>query len=172
MKLVTKYQISAINSCLEKYLGTDRRTDRGKTVNHPPLVERGYKKKQGKNLKDLMVNSEKERLENFQSKILKPHPFYTSQDIFIHTKFIGGHRPPFSELSYRLVKTCFNRIFPISSLPFFFLPCFVIFALKYTRYLLIFLKNKLFLKSPLWKCLDPSLKLSLSPLVSDQQISK
>ena len=77
MKLVTKYQISAINSCLEKYLGTDRRTDRGKTVYHPPLVERGYKKKQGKNLKDLMVNSEKERLENFQSKILKPHPFYT-----------------------------------------------------------------------------------------------
>ena len=49
MKLVTKYQISAINSCWEKcdekYLG---RTDRGKTV-YPPLVERvcipkrGYK---------------------------------------------------------------------------------------------------------------------------------
>jgi hypothetical protein len=42
MKLVTKYQISAINSCWEKcdekYLG---RTDRGKTV-YPPLVERGY----------------------------------------------------------------------------------------------------------------------------------
>jgi hypothetical protein len=37
MKLVTKYQISAINSywekCDEKYLG---RTDRGKTVNPPP----------------------------------------------------------------------------------------------------------------------------------------
>ena len=27
MKLVTKYQISAINSCREKYLGTDGRTD-------------------------------------------------------------------------------------------------------------------------------------------------
>jgi len=43
MKLVTKYQISAINSCWEKcdekYLGTDgrtdRRKDRGKTVYHP-----------------------------------------------------------------------------------------------------------------------------------------
>ena len=38
MKLVTKYQISAINSCWEKcdekYLG---RTDRGKTVYPPPL---------------------------------------------------------------------------------------------------------------------------------------
>ena len=44
MKLVTKYQISAINSCWEKcdekYLG---RTDRGKTV-YPPPVERGYHK--------------------------------------------------------------------------------------------------------------------------------
>ena len=28
-------------------------------------------------------------------------------------------------------KTCFNRIFQIPSLSFFFLPCFVIFALKY-----------------------------------------
>jgi hypothetical protein len=47
MKLVTKYQISAINSCWEKcdekYLG---RTDRGKTV-YPPLVERGYKPERG-----------------------------------------------------------------------------------------------------------------------------
>jgi len=45
MKLVTKYQISAINSCWdkcdEKYLGTDERTDRGKTV-YPPPVKRGY----------------------------------------------------------------------------------------------------------------------------------
>ena len=42
MKLVTKYQISAINSCWEKYLGwTERQTDRGKTV-YPPPVERGY----------------------------------------------------------------------------------------------------------------------------------
>jgi hypothetical protein len=42
MKLVTKYQISAINSCWEKcdkkHLGrTDRRTDRGKTVYPHPL---------------------------------------------------------------------------------------------------------------------------------------
>jgi ribosome biogenesis protein Tsr3 len=41
MKLVTKYQISAIDSCWEKcdekYLGrTDRQTDRGKTVYPPP----------------------------------------------------------------------------------------------------------------------------------------
>jgi hypothetical protein len=39
IKLVTKYQISAINSCWEKcdekYLGTDGRTDRGKTI-YPP----------------------------------------------------------------------------------------------------------------------------------------
>ena len=45
MKLVTKYQISAINSCwekcAEKYLG---RTEGGKTVYPPPPVERGYKK--------------------------------------------------------------------------------------------------------------------------------
>ena len=36
MKLVTKYQISAINSCREKYLGTDR----GKTV-YPRLGNGG-----------------------------------------------------------------------------------------------------------------------------------
>jgi hypothetical protein len=44
MKLVTKYKISAINSCCEKcdekYLG---RTDRGKTVYPTPPVEWGYK---------------------------------------------------------------------------------------------------------------------------------
>jgi hypothetical protein len=50
MMLVTKYQISAINShwekCDEKYLGrTDGRTDRGKTVYpHPPSGSRGIKK--------------------------------------------------------------------------------------------------------------------------------
>ena len=41
MKLVTTYQISAINSCWEKcdekYLWTDGRTNRGKTVYLPPL---------------------------------------------------------------------------------------------------------------------------------------
>jgi len=41
MKLVTKYQISAINSCWEKcdekYLGrTEGRTDKGKAVYPPP----------------------------------------------------------------------------------------------------------------------------------------
>ena len=44
MKLVTKYQISAINSCWEKcnekYLRTDGRTDGGKTVYPPPADER------------------------------------------------------------------------------------------------------------------------------------
>jgi hypothetical protein len=53
MKLVTQYQISAINSCWEKcdekYLAmdgrTDRQKDRGKTVYPPsPLVEWGYNK--------------------------------------------------------------------------------------------------------------------------------
>ena len=39
-----------------------------------------------------------------------------------------GPRLPLFEPSYRLVKTCFNRIFPISSLSFFFLPCFLIFS--------------------------------------------
>jgi hypothetical protein len=49
MMLVTKYQISAINSywekCAEKYFGrTARQTDRGKTVYPPsPFGERGYK---------------------------------------------------------------------------------------------------------------------------------
>jgi hypothetical protein len=45
MKLVTKYQISAIHNCWEKcdekYLGTDRQTDRGKTVYHPPTPGSG-----------------------------------------------------------------------------------------------------------------------------------
>ena len=42
----------------------------------------------------------------------------------------GGQAPLFV-LDYRLVKTYFNRIFPDSSLLFFFLPCLVIFALNY-----------------------------------------
>jgi hypothetical protein len=42
----------------------------------------------------------------------------------------GGQAPLFV-LGYRLVKMYFNRIFPVSSLSFFFLPCFVIFALNY-----------------------------------------
>ena len=41
MKLLTKYQISAINSCWEKcdekYLATNGRTGRGKTVHPPPF---------------------------------------------------------------------------------------------------------------------------------------
>jgi hypothetical protein len=44
MKLVIKYQISAINSCWEK-ISWDGRKDRGKTVYYPPPVEWGYKKK-------------------------------------------------------------------------------------------------------------------------------
>ena len=42
-----------------------------------------------------------------------------------------GDTPPFFVLGYRLVKMYFNRIFPVSSLSFFFLPCLVIFALNY-----------------------------------------
>jgi hypothetical protein len=55
MKLVTKYQISAINSCwekcAEKYLvRMDGRTDRGKTVYPPsPFGERGYNKNNNNN---------------------------------------------------------------------------------------------------------------------------
>jgi hypothetical protein len=41
MKLVTNYQISAINSCWEKCDEKYLRMDRGKTV-YPPPVERGY----------------------------------------------------------------------------------------------------------------------------------
>ena len=42
MKLVTKYQISAIDSCWEKYLGrTEGQTDRGKTVYPPPPLGSG-----------------------------------------------------------------------------------------------------------------------------------
>ena len=42
-----------------------------------------------------------------------------------------GQTPLFIWLSFWLVKTCFNSIFLISSLSFFFLLCFVIFALNY-----------------------------------------
>ena len=62
---------------------------------------------------------------------------------------IGEHRggpwdlpPPPFELSYRLVKTCLNRIFPISSLSLsFFLSCFVILALNYALVSLFFSKQ-------------------------------
>ena len=49
-------------------------------------------------------------------------------------RYIGdpeGGRPPLFVLDCRLVETYFNRIFPVSSLPFFFLPCLVIFASNY-----------------------------------------
>ena len=55
MKLVTKYKISAIKKyscwekCDEKYIGTDRQTDRGKTV-CPRPVGRGYKNKNMQNI--------------------------------------------------------------------------------------------------------------------------
>jgi hypothetical protein len=41
MKLVTKYQISAINSCWEKCVRKDGQTDRGKTVYPPPPTGAG-----------------------------------------------------------------------------------------------------------------------------------
>jgi len=59
----------------------------------------------------------------------------------------GGPGGPHSlfELSYRLVKTCFNRIFPISSLSLsFYLSCFVILALNYALVSFYFSQNKLF----------------------------
>ena len=49
--------------------------------------------------------------------------------------------PPF--FSYRLVKTCFNKIFSITSLSSLFLPCCVIFALNYALVTWYF-SNKLF----------------------------
>ena len=64
--------------------------------------------------------------------------------------------PLFFRLSYRLVKMCLNRMFPILSLSFFFLPSFVIFALNMPLYLLIFFSRKK-KGSPLWKCLVPPL---------------
>ena len=57
---------------------------------------------------------------------------------------VRGPGPPF-ELSNRLVITCFKRIFPISSLSFFFLPCFEFYFFKRVPPPL------------LWKCLAPPL---------------
>jgi hypothetical protein len=62
----------------------------------------------------------------------------------IANAIIGGFRAPLFELSYRLVKTCFNRIFQISSLSFFFLLCFVTFAMNYVLVSFDFSLNKLF----------------------------
>ena len=64
-------------------------------------------------------------------------------------------------LDYRPVKTYFNRIFPVSSLSFFFLPCLVIFALNYVSVSFdISKKNGFWNKTgpPSWKCLDPPLR--------------
>ena len=55
-------------------------------------------------------------------------------------RYIGGSRRgqvPLFVLDYRLVETYFNRIFPVSSLSFFFLPCLIIFALNYILYILV-----------------------------------
>ena len=49
-------------------------------------------------------------------------------------RYIGGSREgqaPLFVLGYGQVKTYFNRIYPVSSLPFFFSSCLVIFALNY-----------------------------------------
>ena len=54
-------------------------------------------------------------------------------------------RPHFV-LDYRLVKTYFNRIFPVSSLSFFFLPCLVISTLNYVSVSFDISKKKRFLK--------------------------
>jgi hypothetical protein len=76
-----------------------------------------------------------------------------------------------------LVKTCFNRIFPISSLSFFSLPWFVIFALNYASISLIFLKTNCFeipfffykknAPSPLWKMSGSTSFIHLKNLLSD-----
>ena len=87
---------------------------------------------------------------------------------------VAMHCPLF-ELSYILVKMCFNRIFPISSLSFFFF-CFVILALNYLRYHLIFLKQ---IEGSLWpwsygswiynylcnRCLSPPMLLIRTPMI-------
>jgi hypothetical protein len=82
-------------------------------------------------------------------------------DLIVHHTHwcVGGSRyPPPFELGYRLVKTCFNRIYPISSLSFFFLQYFVFYALKYTTasfdFFFKLFWNPIFF---LWKCLDPPL---------------
>ena len=77
-------------------------------------------------------------------------------------RYIGGSRGgqvPLFVLGYRLVKTYFNRIFPVSSLSFFFLPCLVI--LNYVSVSFDISKKKKFWKKngpPLWKCLDLPLR--------------
>jgi hypothetical protein len=71
-----------------------------------------------------------------------------------------GAGPPFFVLGYRLVKTYFNRIFPVWSLSFFFLLCLV-FALNYVSVFfdISIKKKKSEIKlAPLWKCLDPPLR--------------
>ena len=87
---------------------------------------------------------------------------------------VAMHCPLF-ELSYILVKMCFNRIFTISSLSFFFF-CFMILALNYLRYHLIFLKQ---IEGSSWpwscgswiynylcnRCLSPPLLLIRTPMI-------
>jgi hypothetical protein len=74
-------------------------------------------------------------------------------------RYIGGSR--IFVLDYRLVKTYFNRIFPVLSLSFFFLPCLVIFALSYVSVSFDISKINCFwnkMGPSLWKCLDPPLR--------------
>ena len=73
-----------------------------------------------------------------------------------HKRYICGSRggqTPLCVLGYRLVKTYFNKIFPVSSLSFFFLPCLVIFALNYVSVSFDISIKKWFLK-----CLDLPLR--------------
>ena len=49
----------------------------------------------------------------------------------IHRQIQQGGQAPLFVLDYGLVETFFNRIFPVSSMSFFCLPCLVIFALNY-----------------------------------------
>jgi hypothetical protein len=85
-------------------------------------------------------------------------------------RYIGGSRGgqvPLFVLGYRLVKTYFNRIFPVSSLSFFFLPCLVI--LNYVSVSFDISKKKKNLKEKrappygnVWICLWDTCTLSYS----------
>jgi hypothetical protein len=71
-----------------------------------------------------------------------------------HKRYMGrsrGRQAPFFVLGYRLVKTYFNRIFPVSSLSFFFLPCLVIFAFNYVS---VSFDISIIKKSDFWNKMD------------------
>ena len=74
----------------------------------------------------IFISKKKRQQQNFQIPLrIKWSP---------HKRYMGrsrGRQAPFFVLGYRLVKTYFNRIFPVSSLSFSLLLCLVIFTLNY-----------------------------------------